>query len=77
MSHGLVDKLGDEDDGSDDACNEADGAHDYVEVCEIHVVAETKGAEKESQDENANTNYEVYCDHAHGPETILTLVACL
>ena len=48
VSHGLVDELGDEDNGGDDARHEADGAHDNVEVCEIHVDAETKGAKEES-----------------------------
>ena len=74
MSHGLVDELSDEDNGGDDARHEADGAHDNVEVWEIHVDAETKGAKEESQDEDPDTDYEVYCDHTHGPETILTLV---
>ena len=73
MSHGLVDELGDEDDGSDDTGHEADGAHDDVEVCKIHDVAESKEANKESQDENTDTNYEVYCDHPHSPATILTV----
>ena len=46
MSHGLVDELGDEDDGSDDTGHEADGAHDDVEVCKIHDVAESKETNK-------------------------------
>lgn len=74
VSHGLVDELGDEDDGGDDTRHEADGADNNVEVCEIHVRTGPKEADEESQDEDPDTDYEVNCDHTHGPETILTLV---
>ena len=42
MSHGLVDELGNEDDGSDDAGHETDGAHYDVEIRKIHVDTEAK-----------------------------------
>ena len=74
MSHGLVDEFGNEDDGGDDTRHEADGADNNVEVCEIHVRTGPKEADEESQDEDPDTDYEVNCDHTHGPETILTLV---
>ena len=66
MSHRLVDKLGDEDYGGDDAGDEADGAHDDVEVGEAHDDAVAEEAEEDHEDEDADTDHEMYRDHAHG-----------
>ena len=71
MSHGLVDKLGDEDDGGDDAGDEADGAHDDVEIGEAHDDAVAEEAEEDHEDEDADTDHEMYRDHAHGSTAAL------
>ena len=72
VRHGLVDELGDEDDGRDDAGHEADRAHDDVEVGECHDCAVAEEAEEEEGEEGADTDYEMDCDHSH--RTILTSV---
>ena len=65
MSHGLIDKLGDQDNGSHDTDHEADGAHDDVEVSEGHDVGDAEEEDKKGEDEKTDSNDEMYGDQSH------------
>ena len=55
MGYGLIDELGDKNDGSDDTGDKADGTNDDVEIGQAHGGAVTEEAEEDDQ-EDSNTN---------------------
>ena len=65
MSHGLIDELGDQDNGRDDADHETDGAHDYVEVGEGHDVGDAEEEDEKGENEKTNSDDEMDGDQSH------------